>query len=655
MASTRIERRLAAIMAADVVGYSRLVEQDEEGTLLAFRDIRGSVISPLLTEHRGRIVKLMGDGVLAEFGSVVDAVACAIAIQERTATSQELVPPERRIVFRIGINLGDVVVDGEDLLGDGVNIAARLEQLCTPGGVMVSGTAYDHLKGKLNVPFDFTGQKRVKNISQPVRTYALRMAGNKQGWRWRTQIIRHWPLVAPLAVILLLMGSGLWWWSQGTKPTIREPTVAETAIGSPITGKPSIAVLPFDNLGGDDATGRLAAGMTEDIITDLSRYRDLDVMARNATAAYAGKPVDIRAVGKALDVGYVLEGSVQRSGEQVRVTAQLIEADRGTHLWSERWDRPATDVFAVQAEVAEQVATRLAASGGAILEAERVAGRRARPEDLEAYDLYRMGQEAMGHLTKESIEEAIRWLEQAVDQDPRLARAWVALAAAHDLTMRYGADADTARAAAMQAIRRGVELDPQDEAAHATLGHILGMAGDLPRAKAEFETALRLNPSDVGILTSYAGWASKFGEPERGAQAADRAIRLNPNYSASAAGYYKLAYMMAGRYEDALRLVEHEDPLTRTRGGWVQAAVTYAALGRQGEARATVLEALNRYPDLTTESFALNSPGYTDTERQRLVEGMQSAGFPPCIKPEQLQAMTAPVHRLPECQTVSPQ
>jgi tetratricopeptide (TPR) repeat protein len=356
-----------------------------------------------------------------------------------------------------------------------------------------------------------------------------------------------------------------------------------------------------------------------------------------------------------LNVRYVLEGSIQRSGEQVRVTAQLIEADRGTHLWSERWDRPATDVFAVQTEVAEQVATRLAASGGAIPEAERAASRRTRPEDLKAYDLYRMGQEAMGHLTKESIEEAIRWLEQAVNQDPKLARAWVALAAAHDLTMHYGADVDTARAAAMQAIRRGLELDPQDAAAHATLGHILGMAGDLPRAKAEFETALGLNQSDVGILTSYAGWASKFGEPERGAQAADRAMRLNPNYSASAAGYYRLAYMMAGRYEDALRLVEHEDPLTRTRGGWVQAAVIYAALGRHEEARATVLEALNRYPDLTTESFALNSPGYTDTERQRLVEGMQSAGFPPCIKPEQLQAMTAPVHRLPECQTVSPQ
>jgi TolB-like protein/class 3 adenylate cyclase len=645
MASTRTERRLAAILAADVVGYSRLVEQDEGGTLAAVRDIRYAVIDPLLAEHRGRIVKLMGDGLLAEFGSVVDAVACALAIQAATAARQDDIPPERRIVFRIGINLGDVVVEGDDLLGDGVNIAARLEQLCEPGGVMVSGTAYDHLKGKLNVPFDFAGQKRVKNISQPVRTYTLRMEGAQRGWSWRTRLLRRWPLAAALAAVLLVMVLGLWWWSQRG-----EPTIDETAIG-----KPSIAVLPFDNLGGDDATGRLAAGVTEDIITDLSRYRDLDVMARNATAAYADKPVDIRAVGKALNVRYVLEGSIQRSGEQVRVTAQLIEADRGTHLWSERWDRPATDVFAVQAEVAEQVATRLAASGGAIPEAERAASRRARPEDLKAYDLYRMGQEAMGHFTKESTEEAIRWLEQAVDQDPKLARAWVALAAAHDLTMHYGADVDAARAAAMQAIRRGLELDPQDAAAHATLGHILGMAGDLPRAEAEFETALRLNPSDAGILTNHAGWASTFGDPGRGAQAADRAMRLNPNYSVSAAGFFRLAYLMAGRYEDALRLVEREDHQTRTRGGWVHGAVIYAALGRQEDAKAAVLETLKRHPDLTIESFALNSPGYSDAERQRLVEGMQSAGFPPCIKPEQLQAMAAPVHRLPECQTVSPQ
>jgi len=471
------------------------------------------------------------------------------------------------------------------------------------------------------------------------------MEGAQRGWSWRTRLVRRWPLAVALAAVLLVMGLGLWWRSQRG-----EPTIDETAIG-----KPSIAVLPFDNLGGDDATGRLAAGVTEDIITDLSRYRDLDVMARNATAAYAGKPVDIRAVGKALNVRYVLEGSIQRSGEQVRVTAQLIEADRGTHLWSERWDRPATDVFAVQAEVAEQVATRLAASGGAIPEAERAASRRARPEDLKAYDLYRMGQEAMGHFTKESIEEAIRWLEQAVDQDPKLARAWVALAAAHDLTMHYGADVDAAREAAMQAIRRGLELDPLDAAAHATLGHILGMAGDVPRAEAEFETALRLNPSDAGILTNYAGWASTFGNPGRGAQAADRAMRLNPNYSVSAAGFFRLAYLMAGRYEDALRLVEREDPQTRTRGGWVQGAVIYAALGRQEDARAAVLETLKRHPDLTIESFALNSPGYSDAERQRLVEGMQSAGFPPCIKPEHLQAMAAPVHRLPECQTVSPQ
>ena len=383
MAGTRTERRLAAILAADVVGYSRLIEQDEEGTLAALKDIRHAVVDPLLTEHRGRIVKLMGDGLLAEFGSVVDAVACALAIQAATAARQDDIRPERRIMFRIGINLGDVVVEGEDLLGDGVNIAARLEQLCTPGGVMVSGTAYDHLKGKLNVPFDFTGQKRVKNISQPVRTYTLRIEGVQRSWLWRTQVVRRWPLAAALAAVLLVMGLGLWWGSQRVEPTVTETAIREPTVDTAI-GKPSIAVLPFDNLGGDDATGRLAAGVTEDIITDLSRYRDLDVMARNATAAYAGKPVDIRAVGKALNVRYVLEGSIQRSGEQVRVTAQLIDADRGTHLWSERWDRPATDVFAVQAEVAEQVATRLAASGGAIPEAERVANPRCRRQVEQA-------------------------------------------------------------------------------------------------------------------------------------------------------------------------------------------------------------------------------------------------------------------------------
>ena len=479
MVSTRTERRLAAILAADVVGYSRLVEQDEEGTLAALRDIRHSVIDPLLAEHRGRIIKLMGDGPLAEFGSVVDAVSCALAVQAGTAARQAQVAPERRIVFRIGINLGDVVVEGDDLLGDGVNIAARLEQLCEPGGVMISGTAYDHLKGKLNVPLDYAGDQRVKNISQPVRTYAVRTAGGQRGRLWRTRLFRRWrPLATALAVMLLVTGFGIWWFRP-----------AETA-----TGRPSVAVLPFDNLGGDDATGRLAAGVTEDIITDLSRYRDLDVMARNATAAYAGKAVDIRAVGKELKVRYVLEGSIQRRGEQVRVTAQLIEADRGTHVWSERWDRPATDVFAVQTEVAEQVATRLAASSGAIPEAERAASQRARPEDLKAYDLYRLGQEAMMRFTKQSTEEALHWFKQAVDQDPKLARAWIALAAAYDATIAHGADVNTARAAAMPAIRRSLELDPLDAAAHATFGHILGMAGDLPRAEAEFETALRLNP-----------------------------------------------------------------------------------------------------------------------------------------------------------------
>jgi len=259
IATMRAERRLSAIMAADIVGYSRLIEADEAGTLAAIRALHSELIDPQIAEHKGRIVKLMGDGAIVEFGSVVDAVACAVAVQTGVSAHQVEIPPERRIVFRIGINLGDVVVEGDDLLGDGVNVAARLEQLCPPGGVLISGTAYDHMKGKLDLPLDFTGEQRVKNISEPVRTYSVRMEGVKHGWRLRTRRFRRFlPIAAAVLVFLALAAVGTWW----LRPV-------DSAIA-----KPSIAVLPFDNLGRDETTGRLADGITEDIITDLARFPD---------------------------------------------------------------------------------------------------------------------------------------------------------------------------------------------------------------------------------------------------------------------------------------------------------------------------------------------------------------------------------------------
>jgi TolB-like protein/class 3 adenylate cyclase len=497
-ATARAERRLAAILAADVVGYSRPVEADEAGTLAAIRELRRAVVDPLLAEHRGRIVKLMGDGAIVEFGSVVDAVACAAALQKEVAEHQVRVPPGRRIVFRIGVNLGDVVVEGEDLLGDGVNVAARLEQLCEPGGVLVSSTAYDHLQGKLDVPLEFAGERHLKNIDRPVRAYRVRLDGARAALPPpRTSRRRAMPAAAAVLLALLLAaGAASWGWLRPGEPGL--------------AGRPSIAVLPFDNLGGDEAAGRLADGITEDVITELSRFRDFDVIARNSTEVYKGKPVDVRQVGRDLNVRYVLEGSIQRQGDRVRVTAQLIDADSGAHVWSERWDRPAGDLFAVQTEIAEQAANRIG-GWGVVVEAERRAARRKRPEDLSAYELYLRGIDAMQRETKEGNQGAIRLLTEAAERDPTLARAWTALAAAHDYPVSFGAGLHAAEAEAEaeaeEAAERAVAIDPMDAEAHRALAEVLGTLGDFARAEAASETALRLNPGHAAIPANYASWA----------------------------------------------------------------------------------------------------------------------------------------------------
>jgi TolB-like protein/class 3 adenylate cyclase len=447
MAAAWVERRLAAILAADVVGYSRLVEQDEADTLSALKTLRCGVIEPLLTEHHGRIVKLIGDGAIAEFSSVVDAVACAVAVQKRVAASQVSQPPERRIVFRMGVNLGDVVVEGDDLLGHGVNIAARLEQICEPGGVLISGPAYDQLQGKLNLPIEFAGEQRVKNIDRPIRTYRVRLDGVRAAPTLLHRP-RRWTVSVAIALLLALaLGAGLFLWLRLAEPM-------------PV-GRPSIAVLPFDNLSGDEATQRLADGVTEDIITDLARFREFDVIARASTAVYKGKPVDVRQIGRDLNVRYVLEGSVQRQGEQIRATAQLIDAGTAAHVWTQRWDRPAADLFAVQTEIAQQAAAQI---GGwnAVIAAERRTSQRKRPEDLSAYELYLRGSDLLARGGKDNTEEAVRLFTQAVEKDPHLARAWTALSAAHDYTISFGADRNTATEQAKKAAERAVALDPAD-------------------------------------------------------------------------------------------------------------------------------------------------------------------------------------------------
>jgi TolB-like protein/class 3 adenylate cyclase len=643
-------RKIAAILVADIVGYSRLAGADEDRTLSRLRGLRSDLIDPAIAAHHGRIVKRTGDGSLIEFRSVVDAVRCAVEVQNGMVERNAGLPPDRRIEFRVGIHLGDVVEESDgDLMGDGVNIAARLEGIAAPGAICLSEDAYRQVKGRLDLKVTDLGLTQLKNIADPVRVYSLEVGKPAQakaasdtkppekppGSRSRSRVASGRILSAAAAALVFLLALGgwlLWPRHPGSVPGL--------------VAKASVAVLPFANIAGDEATGRLADGLTEDIITDLSRYRNMDVIAHNSTEAYKGKAVDVRQVGKDLNARYVLEGSVQREGDQIRVTAQLIDATSDAHLWSERWDRPSKDFFAVQSEIADQLGNRLA-GGGIIDRAQQEAARRSRPENFTAYELYLAGHSEHLRMTAEGNKNAIELLERAVASDSRLARAWVDLCAARQSSINYGADPTLANSAALAAARRAVEIDPGDAMAHAELGWVLGNKGDFAPSEAEFDKALRLNPGDAEVLAFYSLMASSFGHPERGAEAADRAIRLNPNYQVWQAWNFSWAYFAAGRFEDTLRILDRLPKDNYLIYSWVEHAASYAALGRSAEANAAMSDALQHFPDLTIEGFT-GTVDWTDADRIRLIGPMRAAGFPPCAKPEVL-AKNPQLVRLPEC------
>ena len=541
----RVERKLAAILAADVVGYSRLVGADEAGTIARLKALRKELIEPLVAEHRGRIVKLMGDGALVEFPSAVDAVECAVAIQKGVSEREAIKPEDRRIAFRIGINIGDIIIEGDDILGDGVNVAARLEALAEPGGICVARNVHNQVKAKLALPFAPMGEHRVKNIAEPVEVWRVALDGvatapaaRRLAASWPTT---RWLMPALAALLALVFLGGIWHLWPGAPPP---------------KGRPAMAVLPFDNLGGDEATGRLADGITEDIITDLARFRDLDVIARNSTAIYKGKPIDIRQVGKDLNAAYVLEGSIQRQGDSVRVTGQLIDAGTGAHVWSERWDRPAEDVFAVQTEVAEKVAAALGGSltMGQISRAELERAKRLRPNDLTAYDYFQLGKELKA--TYSNIDQGIDYLTKAVTLDPQLARAYSVRAWLHNFSIAFGADAASALQRMIADAEKAVALDPQDCELVATLAFARGLfQGRWAEADAQFRSAVEMCPANSHTLILAACGLAAIGKAEEGAGFADRALRLDPRMTPANLSGAKDAYYMARRYEDTIDAV----------------------------------------------------------------------------------------------------
>jgi TolB-like protein/class 3 adenylate cyclase len=591
MAVPRVERRLAAILAADVVGYSRLMERDEAGTVARLKAIRKELVEPVLERHGGRFVDLKGDGAIVEFGSVVAAVEAAVEIQRAMAEREASVPEAERVRYRIGINLGDVVVDGADIYGDGVNVAARIEALCEPGGVWVAARVHEQVRGKLDVPFEPAGRHRVKNISEPVETFRVRIEGGpaRRGIVGRRRPGRR--LVAAAAAVLLLglaAAGGAWWlWP-----------------GEAAAGRPSIAVLPFDNYGGDEAIGRLADGLTEDTITDLARYREFDVIARNSTAVYKGKPVDVRQVGKDLNVRYVLEGSIQRQADRVRVTAQLIDASTGAHAWTERWDRPAGDVFAVQTEIAEQVANSLAGHN-LLLRESAVAAKRKRPADLGAYDLWALATDAFLQGKEADIEQGLIYADAAIAKDPSLARAYTRKAWLLNARGRYRQDYDYNQAyTEMERLaRKALEIDPYDAEGYLALAFATSSLGRNTEAKVATERALELNPSSAGVLNTAAANMAFFGRPEERAELCDRSFRLNPRPPA----WYDLDcqenYFFTRRYQDVVdgtdRWAAHAD---LSPSMLVVRAASQVELGRAEAAAATMDELRQRFPEVSFDT-----------------------------------------------------
>jgi adenylate cyclase len=584
MADERAQRRLAAILATDVVGYSRLMAEDEVGTLVALKELRATLIDPTIAEHRGRIVKLMGDGALVEFSSVVDAVECAVSIQRGIAERNADIPDSRSIAVRIGVNLGDVIIDGDDIYGDGVNVAARLEGLADPGGICISGTVFDHVKGKLDAGFEDLGSQQIKNIAEPVRTYRVTSA------------------------------------SIANTPTSRLPTPA----------KPSIAVLPFDNMSDDPAQEYFSDGISEDLTTALSRLDWLFVVARNSAFTYKGEAVDVKRVGRELGVRYVLEGSVRRAGDRVRINAQLVDAEADRHVWAQRYDRQMDDVFELQDDIVASIAATV---GPEITLAEIERARGKRPDTLDAWDHYLQALAAYHRMTKEDIDTAISHLEKAIEIEPEFANAYALLGICHaHIGVRgWVRPARKAYEEARRFVEDAVRLAPSSPEANHALAFVLTTIGQADQAITVARRAIELNPNFAEAYAILGHALVLCGDLEGGLAACHQAERSSPRDSRGSWLYDTMghAYFFLGEYEKAIEVSKkshHQDP--SIIGNLVTLACAYAQLGREEEGRHYVDELVAYIPRYSLRALRKN-PMFVDPELiDKLVASMRLAGLP---------------------------
>ncbi|MDH3690688.1 MAG: adenylate/guanylate cyclase domain-containing protein [Gammaproteobacteria bacterium] len=583
MSGESVERRLTTILAADVVGYSRLMAADEAGTLAQLKALRKELIDPKTAEYGGRVVKLMGDGTLMEFASVVDAVNFAVDMQRAIAQHNINVAQDRRIIYRIGINIGDIIVDGDDIYGDGVNIAARLEGLAEPGGICVAHNVFDQVKTKVEAGFEDVGDREVKNIPEPIRVYRVTLDG-------------------PTEV------------NKGENKTLSLPD------------KPSIAVLPFTNMSSDPEQEYFSDGITEDIITELSRFRELFVIARNSSFSYKGKAIKVQGIATDLGVRYVLEGSVRVAGDRIRITAQLIDAETGHHVWSERYNREITDLFALQDEIAQTVAGAVA--GRLKLTAEDRAERKP-IENLEAYDYALRGQSIIAD-TKENNLRARQAYEKAIELESTLTTAYVGLARSYIIeSFNYWWDPnDRPLDHALEYAAKAVSLDNTDSKAQLILGSALISRAEYEEAKVHLERALELNPNDGDAFALMGVFLQATCKPQEAIDSYRKAMRLNPYYPAWYVLRLGSAYYDARQYEDALiplkEAIERNPKFKQAR---LTLAATYAQLDRIEQARNQVERLLADHPDAS-----IKQEGQWEFARDEWVEhwigALRKAGLP---------------------------
>jgi adenylate cyclase len=583
MAEERLQRRLAAILSADVVGYSRLMGMDEAGTLSRLNALRRELIDPTIAAHSGRIVKLMGDGALVEFASAVDAVTCAIEIQrqlrEHDAGSTKATP----IQFRIGVNVGDIIIEGEDILGDGVNIAARIEGIAEPGGISISEDAWRQVQGKVAANFVDAGEQSLKNIARPVRVYHVELG--KQG------------TTEPIAPIL------------------------------PLPDKPSIAVLPFQNMSGDSEQDYFCDGLVEDIITTLSKLPGLRVIARNSSFVYKGRSVDVREAAKQLGVRYVLEGSVRKSGNRVRITAQLIDAKDGTHLWAERYDRAIDDIFAIQDEITLVLATEMQVK---LTEGEQARLHYTTTKNVEAWTHWVQGlSHYRGPAIKENMGPARFHWEKALALDPTSAALNAMLGFMHCLDARFSwwDDRETALGKARTYTDKALELEPSNADAYRTSSVLLLAQGRYEEAVVNAKRSVQLAPgsADVGELASFVLASSGF--PEEALMLIEKAMALNPNYPAVYFGILGNAYRLSGRIEKAIAAFKAYD--ARHPGfGLADLVIAYQENGQADEAKQTAQRLLAVRRNFTITSW-LKTQFRRDTARLDAdIAALRVAGLP---------------------------